>query len=125
MMRARVAALLIFVLQACSGAPQPATQVELAEFSVSVEHVVWRAGRIHLEVENAGAFPHTLVVTTDDGTVVAASPVLQSDETIELDLELEPGTYHLSCRLVVQIDDGTLIDHFQRGMHATVRVEGA
>jgi hypothetical protein len=124
MMRARVA-LLLLVLQACSGSPQPATQVELAEFSVSVQHAVWRAGRIHLDVENLGAFPHTLVVTTDNGTVVAASPVLQSDETIELDLDLEPGTYHLSCRLVVETDDGMLIDHFERGMHATVTVQDA
>ncbi|MGH8946141.1 MAG: cupredoxin domain-containing protein [Acidimicrobiia bacterium] len=123
-MRALAAALLLFVLQACGGAPQPATRVELAEFSVSVEHPVWKAGRIQLAVENSGAFPHTLVVTTDDGTVVVASPVLQPDEAIELDLDLEPGTYHLSCRLVVETDDGMLVDHFQRGMHATVAVRG-
>ncbi len=40
-----------------------------------------------------------------------------------MELNLAPGTYGLSCRVVVGGDNGELIDHFERGMHVRVQVE--
>jgi hypothetical protein len=75
-------------------------------------------------VTNSGAFSHTLVVTDSNGGAVTATPLLHPGESVVLDLDLKPGTYSFTCRIVVQTDDGELIDHFERGMASTVEVRG-
>ncbi|MGI8515326.1 MAG: hypothetical protein ACR2NT_09340 [Acidimicrobiia bacterium] len=42
--------------------------------------------------------------------------------SIEVGLDLIPDTYQLTCRIVVQLEDGTLVDHYQNGMGETVEV---
>lgn len=71
---------------------------------------------------NAGELPHTLVVTTNDGTVVAATDVVQPGETVDLAVSLSPGTFQVSCRIVAQGEDGELMDHYELGMRQTVIV---
>lgn len=75
-------------------------------------------------VTNSGAFSHTLVVTDSSGGAVTATPLLHPGESVVLDLDLKPGTYSFTCRIVFQTDDGELIDHFERGMASTVEVRG-
>jgi plastocyanin len=75
-------------------------------------------------VTNSGLFPHTLVVTDGDGAVVAATPLIQSGEAADMTLDLEPGQYSFTCRIVAQTPDGDLVDHFEEGMARTVTVAG-
>lgn len=113
---------LTLLVPACSQTPVSRDRVSLQEYSVQTGNPRWSAGEVELQVDNIGEFSHTLVVTAEDGTVVAASDVLRAGEEAILDLELPPGKYQLTCRIVVQTDQG-LIDHYERGMHTTVEVD--
>ena len=42
----------------------------------------------------------------------------------DVNLRLTPDTYQLTCRIVVQLEDGSLIDHYQNGMGETIVVDG-
>ncbi|MGH3650163.1 MAG: hypothetical protein ACRDU9_05585 [Acidimicrobiia bacterium] len=94
---------------------------ELAEFSISGPATL-AAGTGSISVANSGVFPHTLVVTKTDGAVVAATGLIQPGGTTSLALELEAGTFSFTCRIVTENDEGRLVDHFEAGMHTTVRV---
>ena len=41
-----------------------------------------------------------------------------------MSLDLTPGKYQITCRIVTQIEDGSLIDHYDAGMNQTVEVSG-
>jgi len=75
-----------------------------------------------IEITNSGEYPHTLVITDVSGEVVAASSLLSAGESAELTLDLEPGRYSFTCRIVAQSPEGELIDHFEQGMSTTVSV---
>lgn len=96
---------------------------ELAEFSVSGSSHL-EAGRSNLTANNSGEFAHTLVVTTDEGVVVAATDLIQPGESAQLSVDLTPGNYQITCRIVTQIEDGSLIDHYEAGMNQMVEVIG-
>lgn len=123
-MKVRVLALLLALLAGCAVNAADSAQVGLAEFSVDVDNPRFRAGEVSIHVRNQGQFPHTLVVTTEGGEVVATTGVLAPAETTGLVLDLAPGVYQFTCRIVVQTPDGTVVDHYQEGMRATVLVEG-
>jgi hypothetical protein len=119
---------LLILLTACAGiarSPEATVKVELDEFYLQAESVLWRAGRIEVAVLNDGAYPHTMVVTRADGHVLYATPVLASKESVSLRLNLDPGTYQLTCRLVLAADDGAIIDHYELGMSTAVTVADA
>lgn len=80
------------------------------------------AGRVVLDIENTGQYGHTLVVTTDAGAVVAATGLIAAGDATTLEVELSPGGYQFSCRIVATGGDGALLDHHQLGMKADVRV---
>jgi uncharacterized cupredoxin-like copper-binding protein len=117
-----VAALLS--MTACSGAEGSGSQigVVLEEFSIGLTESAWAAGPISLDVDNRGEFSHTVVVTSETGTVIETSPVLAPGDSASIELDLEPGTYHLTCRIVAETPDGDLVDHYEHGMHAAVVV---
>lgn len=96
---------------------------ELVEFSIGGPDRV-AAGSEAVTVDNGGEFPHTLVVTDDTGTVVAATSLIQPGESTTLALDLDPGLYSVTCRIVAQTPDGDIVDHFEAGMHANLRVGG-
>ena len=98
-------------------------EVELQDGSLNPSARSVIAGEVNLEAENYGNFTHTLVVTTEGGEVIAASGLIPPGETQELELHLPPGNYQLSCRIVAQTEDGSLIDHFQMGMRAWLRAD--
>lgn len=74
---------------------------------------------------NTGTFPHTMVVTANDGRVIAATDLIQPGETVALEVDLYPGMFQVSCRIVAQGDDGELIDHYELGMRQSVDVVGS
>jgi uncharacterized cupredoxin-like copper-binding protein len=107
---------------ACGGPPASTAEVELTEFDVTLETPLLVAGQIELEVENYGMFPHTLVVSNEAGTVVAATRLIMPGESTPLTLHLDPGKYSFTCRIVRTLPDGTIADHYQAGMATTVQV---
>lgn len=114
--------LLLSLLGGCSSQGVSNTEVEIGEFWISPGDRVLRAGAVDLLVENHGEFPHTLVVSDASGTVVGATDLITSEATTILTVDLLPGTYTFTCRIVKGLDDGTFIDHFQEGMTASVNV---
>lgn len=111
------------VVVACAGSAPAAgpPTVGLGEFSVEASGG-WVSGRNEVVVRNAGEFAHTLVVADEWGTVVAASEVVAPGEETVFPVDLHPGRYELSCRIVVQTGEGDLVDHYAEGMLTTVEV---
>lgn len=106
-----------------AGASVGPPRVDLGEFGVEAS-VSFTAGSDSITVANAGEFGHTLVVADESGRVVDASRLVAPGEEITFDVELTPGTYDFTCRIVVQTGDGRLVDHYAEGMRTTVVVGG-
>lgn len=119
----RLAPLLCLVV-ACHTAAASRATVDMAEYSITPDAEVFAAGQVDLEVRNTGTFGHTLVVSDGEGNIVAALDVLPPGEETTVSLDLAPGEYQLTCRIVGQDREGNLVDHYQRGMLAAVTVEG-
>jgi uncharacterized cupredoxin-like copper-binding protein len=118
----RRVAIVLLALAACQTASGSSTDVELYEFGIdpSVSSLV--AGAIDLTVSNSGEYPHTLVITDAGGHVVSAGAVVAPGETAEMTVDLAPGEYTFTCRIVGQDDDGNVVDHFEEGMAAGITV---
>lgn len=118
----RVLLVLLAVLVAgCSASSSGSDHYQLGEFFISGPNVVSEQTE-SVSVENSGEFPHTLVVTRADGVVLAATDLVPPGQTVTLELALDPGTYQFTCRIVGQDSEGQLVDHYERGMHATITV---
>lgn len=107
---------------ACGIAPVSATSVNLSEFSITPAATTLEAGEIELTAHNSGEFSHTLVISRADGTVVAGTELIGPGETATMAVTLAEGTYMFTCRIVGQTDTGELVDHYERGMVARMRV---
>jgi hypothetical protein len=114
--------LLFGLLGACGGQGVADTEVEIGEFWISPGDGVLRAGTVELLVENYGEFSHTLVISDASGTVIGATDLIGSGATTVLTVDLLPGSYTFTCRIVKGLDDGTFVDHYQQGMTASVNV---
>jgi hypothetical protein len=114
--------LLLALFGACGGQGVADTKVEVGEFWISPGDRVLRAGTVELLVENYGEFAHTLVVSDASGTVIGATDLIGSEATTALTVDLLPGSYTFTCRIVRGLDDGTFVDHYQQGMAASVNV---
>jgi len=110
------------MVSACGGSPDllPEHEVDMFEFGIQSKAEWTPAAPVTLT--NSGEFSHTLVITRDDGGVVFASDVIGPGETATVRLDLEPGEYELSCRLVAQTEGGDLVDHFEEGMRADLTI---
>lgn len=118
-MRRFIPALALLVLASCtSGSP---AGYEMSEYSIAGPAAL-APGTDSVPISNAGRFPHALVVTDEAGTVKAATGLVEPGETVHLDFDLGPGSYVFTCRIVVEIDGGVLVDHYQQGMMARVEV---
>lgn len=124
MRRQLVAALALTVAgaTACSATTIEGT-FDLVEFAVNGPAEL-SAESQSVTVTNSGEFPHTLVVTDEEGAAVAATPLIQPGESAEMPLDLDSGLYSFTCRIVAQTSDGDLVDHYEEGMSATVTVRG-
>lgn len=122
-MRRLVVVVALLLGTSCSPGASGEARYELGEFFISGPSTLSEQPG-SLTVENTGEFPHTLVVTRPGGGVVAATDVVPPGQTLTLDLDLGPGPYQFTCRIVAQGSDGSLVDHYERGMHTMVSVEG-
>lgn len=120
----RSLAVLVLVVSACGPAAPGAssTPVVLTEGAITVVHPSLASGRVSLEIDNVGQYGHTLVVTRDTGAVVAATGLIAPGTATTLEVDLAPGAYQFSCRIVATGPDGGVLDHYQLGMKAAVRV---
>jgi hypothetical protein len=121
-MRRLVWLMLMLGVVACSASPVENSQVDLAEFSVTVDEELLQTGVVDLSIENYGQYPHTLVISTIEGSVLAATDLILAGEQRELQIDLAPGVYMFTCRIVNSDGEGGVIDHYQNGMSATVEV---
>lgn len=121
--RFSVAAGLLVALAACSGPAATGSGFDLAEWRIAGPGEM-SAGTSAVNVSNSGSLPHTLVVTNASGEVVAATDLVRPGDSAELALDLNPGTYSFTCRIVAQDSEGEIVDHFEAGMNATVSVAG-
>ena len=110
----RLTSLLLLAIVACSTGTAD-DGFELREWSIDGPTRL-PADAESIIVENAEEWPHTLVITTATGEVVAASDLIQPGVRQVLDVSPAPGLYLLSCRIVAQDDEGGVSDHYQRGM---------
>jgi plastocyanin len=102
---------------------EPASEptVDLHEFSIDTQHT-WVEGEHTVAIMNTGEEPHTFVVETSDGDVISATLPIQPGNKRTVTLDLPPGTYRFTCRLVETEDTGELEDHFAEGMVTMISV---
>lgn len=81
-------------------------------------------GAGELQISNVGEFNHTMLVTDVEGNVVAATGVLPPGTSTVLGVDLQNGSYQVSCRLVGQNSDGEIVDHYEKGMFKQLEVVG-
>lgn len=118
----RVLIVAALVLASCTTGASESVDVVLSEFDLKMQSRL-ESGMNTLSIRNDGEFGHTVVVANESGEVVAATELIYSGETGELVVNLEPGRYEFTCRIVFQGEDGSLTDHYELGMHSTVTVE--
>lgn len=121
--RHAVVGLLLAVMGGCSSPTSTTDIFDLAEWHVEGPERLDTDER-SVTVTNSGSFQHTLVVTNSAGEVVAATDLIQPGESTELSLDLQPGRYSFTCRIVGQSPEGVLVDHYEAGMNQTVSVSG-
>lgn len=122
----RLAVAMLVLVAACQGdVADTGADVQLTEFSITSTAETFEVGEVDLQIRNAGAFRHSLVVTDSDGQVVNAGDVMAPDTSSTLSLYLAPGEYELTCRIIGQSDEGKVIDHYAEGMQAAITVRGS
>jgi uncharacterized cupredoxin-like copper-binding protein len=119
----RLLAIVLLVLVAgCATAPSSGSSFVLDDGSIVAPATISN-GTTTLEISNVGEFNHTLVVTDSEGNVLAATDVVAPGTDTNLSVDLQPGAYQVSCRLVGQDGDGNIIDHYENGMFGQLVVE--
>ena len=119
----RVLVGLATLARACSASPTATGPpgLVLSEFAVEASGV-FAPGVSDVIVRNQGEFGHTVVVADSSGKVITASAVVPPGEELLVTVDLAPGSYEFSCRIVVQTGEGDLVDHYEEGMDAHVEV---
>lgn len=121
-MRRLLTIVLLILVTGCTPAPSGGSSFVLDDGSIVGPEVISN-GTTTLEISNVGEFNHTLVVTDSDGNVLAATDVVAPGADTNLSVDLQPGAYQVSCRLVGQNGDGNIIDHYEIGMFSQLNVD--
>ncbi len=120
-MRRRLTVLLLLVVACSTVSSSDDDGFALSEWAVDGPDRI-QAGTATLAVENKGEWSHTLLVTSDSGDVVASAGLIESGASATFEVDLAPGVYVFSCRIVAEDDEGGVSDHYQQGMGRTVTV---
>jgi hypothetical protein len=115
---------LLLFLSACSTLTTEVNTFELTEGSITGPSMIQSGPGTSIEVVNNGEFGHTFVITDPDGRVISTTQILEPGADTTIDVDLDQGSYLVSCRLITQSPDGTINDHFQLGMYKTITAEG-
>jgi uncharacterized cupredoxin-like copper-binding protein len=120
-----VATVVLILIAACSTqTASGAADYVLRESAIDGPSSLTGSTETTLQVSNTGEYSHTLIVTDENGDVMGATGLVGSGEETTLEVDLAPGTYVFSCRIVAEDDEGNLRDHYEAGMHRTVTVTG-
>lgn len=115
---------LVLALTGCGGGgPVSEIDFDLDEYTIEASGSVLAAGSVGMTLTNLGDLPHTIVISTLDGDVLAASDVVGAGESARFVADLGPGEYEFTCRIVAEFD-GVLIDHYELGMVTRLSVAG-
>ncbi len=125
-------------------------KVTLQEFQIDVAPPVAKSGSVEIAATNVGTLTHEMVmvrapnyqalprveVATADRAVgdVDEEAIPEADKVGELgevrpgktvtnNFELTPGSYVIFCNIDTPQPDGSVLNHFQRGMHASFVVQ--
>ena len=123
--------------------------VTLEEFQIIASPTQYKAGKVTLTVKNIGTMTHEMVlfraanadalpkVTTaggdravgdvDEEAIPKADAMgetgdVKPGKTVVKTFDLTPGSYVMICNIDDPQPDGTVLSHFQRGMHTTIDV---
>ena len=88
-------ALMGALTSACIGTDSAGSDFELVEFTISGPSTIGGDSDT-LSVTNSGEFPHTLVISDENGTVITGTDLIAPGQTVALDVPLQPGTYPVS-----------------------------
>ena len=121
-MRRSLVLVAVLAIVSCQGATGSSAEIDLTEFEIHPSLSSFQAGTVALEVVNEGEYGHTLVITDAGGHVLSAGEVIEAGESSTLSIDLVPGNYFFTCRIVAQDDEGNVIDHYEMGMSADVTV---
>jgi uncharacterized cupredoxin-like copper-binding protein len=120
--------------------------VRLQEYSMVVAPTAVKAGKVTFDIKNAGTMTHEMVlvraasvealprvaVATDEREVgdIDEEAIPEADKPGEAEVEvgkatekaitLTPATYVMFCNIDTALPDGTVLNHFQRGMYAVI-----
>ena len=121
MIRFRLLAIVAVMSVACS--PEPGVnsiELDVFEFGINPSAATYSPGPVEFTTNNTGEFAHTIVITDSAGLVVMASELIQPETSLGITLDLTGGEYQITCRIVTRGEDGTVFDHFERGMTTTI-----
>ena len=122
--------------------------VGLQEYSMLVHPTTVAAGKVEFTIKNTGTMTHEMVLVrapsvealprvataTADRAVgdVDEEAIPESDKpgeaevkqgkTVNKTVALTAGTYVMFCNIDTKLPDGTVLNHFQRGMHEVITV---
>ncbi len=121
-------------------------KVKLQEFQIDVAPPVAKAGSVQIAATNVGTLTHEMVIVrapsyealprvaaatseravgdVDEAQIPEQDKVGELGEippgkTVTKDFKLSPGSYVVFCNIDTPQPDGTVLNHFQNGMHAS------
>ena len=133
---------------AADGAIGSTTKVTLQEFGITARPGIVSAGVVTFDVTNAGGITHEMVIVraasaealptvatagersvgavdeeaVAEGDTIGETGDVKAQSHVVKTFRLTPGTYVLFCNIDNINKDGTITNHFMKGMHATVTV---
>lgn len=120
-----VVAFVAMGLPGCAGGEE--IEVALGEWYIAAPRAPLKAGRVTISTHNNGVLVHEIEILKIDGTYqefeVAELEDLEPGSTNTLVVELPPGSYEIVCTIVEKTPGGTVLNHYDLGMHTTLTVE--
>lgn len=113
----------VLMIAACSKEPVSTVQITLSEFEITTSSDQLQAGSVDLSITNDGDEAHVLLIEGVDGAVIAGHGPVSAGETVQLKVDLAPGLYLFTCRMV-EIEEGEMEDHAEIGMSKNLSVTG-
>lgn len=135
---------------AAGGVVPSTTKVTLEEFTMVPHPSVVKAGTVTIEVDNVGTVTHEMVLVraaspdalprveaatadravgdVDEEAIPEADKMGETGDVaprghVTKKFDLTPGTYVMFCNIDTKQSDGTVLNHFQHGMSATLVVQ--
>ncbi|MBC8452939.1 MAG: hypothetical protein H8D69_00535 [Chloroflexi bacterium] len=118
--------LIALLVVSCSEGEESKVEISVGEWFIAAPQASISSGDVLLSTTNDGSIVHEIEVFRKDGPFqefeIGEIEDIGPDETVDLELPLEPGNYELICTIVEKTDSGEIFDHYALGMHTTLTV---